>query len=75
LTKNNLPEKLTGNESQFVKEYFDYYKTTRGFHPRAFNSNTSWTATTPLAIINFKGDVQVTCLNPLTEEEFSLANK
>jgi len=23
----NLPERLTGNEPQFVKEYFDYYNT------------------------------------------------
>jgi uncharacterized protein len=25
-SSNNLPEKLQGNEPQFVKEYFDYYK-------------------------------------------------
>jgi|SRR6218665_33232 len=49
---NNLPEKLTGNEPQFVKEYFDYYKTSRGFHPRSINSNSSWTATTPLSFMN-----------------------
>ena len=35
----NLPEKLEGNEPQFVKEYFDYYRTPRGFHPRSLNSN------------------------------------
>src|SRR5215203_3064782 len=26
-SSNNLPEKLQGNEPEFVKEYFDYYKT------------------------------------------------
>lgn len=49
---NNLPQKLTGSEPQFVKEYFDYYKTARGFHPRSINSNSSWTATTPLSFMN-----------------------
>ncbi|SIR93217.1 hypothetical protein SAMN02745664_10869 [Moraxella cuniculi DSM 21768] len=49
---NNLPEKLTGNEPQFVKDYFDYYKTERGFHPRSVNSNGAWTATTPLSFMN-----------------------
>jgi len=49
---NNLPEKLTGGEPQFVKEYFDYYKTARGFHPRSINSNAAWTATSPLSFMN-----------------------
>ena len=51
-SSNNLPEKLQGNEPQFVKEYFDYYKTPRGFHPRSLNSNDAWTATTPLPFMN-----------------------
>jgi fermentation-respiration switch protein FrsA (DUF1100 family) len=49
---NNLPEKLTGNEPQFVAEYQNYYKTQRGFHPRSINSNGSWTATNPLSFMN-----------------------
>ncbi|MES2238955.1 MAG: alpha/beta hydrolase [Bacteroidota bacterium] len=49
---NNLPEKLTGNEPQFVAEYHNYYKTPRGFHPRSINSNAAWTATTPLSLMN-----------------------
>lgn len=52
LSANNLPQKLTGNEPQFVKEYFDYYKTPRGFHTRSINSNASWTATTPISLMN-----------------------
>ena len=51
-SSNNLPEKLEGNEPAFVKEYFDYYKTSRGFHPRSINSNGSWTATNPLSFMN-----------------------
>ena len=30
----------------------DYYRTPRGFHPRAVNSNGSWTLTTPLSFMN-----------------------
>ena len=51
-SSNNLPEKLQGTEPPFVKEYFDYYKTPRGFHPRSLNSNGAWTATTPLSFMN-----------------------
>lgn len=43
---------LKGGEPQFVVEYADYYKTSRGFHPRAINSNGSWTVTTPLSFMN-----------------------
>ena len=27
---------------QFVKDYYDYYKTSRGYHPRSGNSNDGW---------------------------------
>ncbi len=47
-----LPEKIEGNEPEFVKGYFDYYKTDRGFHPRSINSNSSWTITTPISLMN-----------------------
>ena len=44
---------LTGGEPQFVVDYADYYKSKRrGFHPRAINSNGSWTLTTPLSFMN-----------------------
>jgi uncharacterized protein len=49
---NNLPEKLKGNEPQFVVDYFNYYKTARGFHPRSINSNGAWTATNPWSFMN-----------------------
>lgn len=47
-----LPEKLTGDEPQFIKDYFDYYKTPRGFHARAINSNGAWNLTSSLSLIN-----------------------
>ncbi|WP_205728629.1 alpha/beta hydrolase [Flavobacterium sp. J27] len=47
-----LPEKIEGGEPEFVKGYFDYYKTERGFHSRSINSNSSWTITSPIALMN-----------------------
>lgn len=46
------PDKLKGDEPQFVKDYFDYYKTERGFHPRSINSNGSWTITNSFSLMN-----------------------
>ena len=43
---------LKGDEPQFLKEYYDYYQTKRGFHKRSVNSGNSWTATTPLSFMN-----------------------
>jgi fermentation-respiration switch protein FrsA (DUF1100 family) len=48
----NLPEKLKGDEPQFVKEYFDYYRTPRGFHPNSVNSNGGWLITNPISFMN-----------------------
>ncbi|WP_221798614.1 alpha/beta hydrolase [Oceanobacter mangrovi] len=47
-----LPNELTGEEPQFVAEYFDYYKTPRGFHARSINSASSFLATTALSFMN-----------------------
>ncbi len=43
---------LKGGEPQFLVDYHDYYKTPRGFHSRAVNSNGSWSVTTPLSFMN-----------------------
>lgn len=48
----HLPEKLNGDEPQFVQEYFDYYKTPRGYHERSLNSTTGWTTTNSLSFMN-----------------------
>ena len=47
-----LPDKLTGKEPQFVKDYYDYYKTERGYHPRSINSGLGWNKTSNLAFLN-----------------------
>ena len=41
-----------GGEAQFMIDYHDYYRTPRGYHPRAVNSGNSWTQTTPLSFMN-----------------------
>lgn len=47
-----LPDKLTGSEEQFVKDYYDFYKTPRGYHKRSINSNSGWNMTSSLSFIN-----------------------
>lgn len=37
---------------QFMKDYYDYYKTKRGYHPRSINSGLNWNATSNLAFLN-----------------------
>ena len=36
----------------FVKDYYDYYKTPRGYHKRSLNSNNGWNKTSSLSFIN-----------------------
>ena len=38
----------------FVKEYYDYYKTPRGYHERSGNSTDGWNITSNLPFMNFK---------------------
>ena len=47
-----LPDKLTGSEPQFVKDYYGYYKTKRGFHKNSINSNGNWNQTSTLSLMN-----------------------
>ena len=36
----------------FVKDYYDYYKTERGYHPRSGNSNDGWNITGTMSFLN-----------------------
>lgn len=36
----------------FVKDYYDYYKTDRGYHKRSLNSNDGWNVTGCMSFIN-----------------------
>ena len=44
--------KPAGDAPQFMKDYYDYYKTERGYHPRSINSNGAWNATSALSFLN-----------------------
>ena len=43
-----LPE----DAPQFVKDYYAYYKTPRGYQPRSLNSNGGWNLTSSLSFLN-----------------------
>lgn len=36
----------------YFKDYHDYYKTSRGYHPRSLNSNGGWNVTSALSFLN-----------------------
>lgn len=44
-----VPDKLPDDAPWFVKDYFDYYKTERGYHPRSLNSNAGWNVTSSIS--------------------------
>lgn len=73
---DGLPDKLTGEEPQFIQDYFAYYKTPRGFHPRAINSNGRWNKTSSLSfmtmpILAYSGEIKNAVLMIHGEEAHS----
>ena len=38
----------------YVKDYYDYYKTPRGYHKRSLNSNGGWNTTSAISFMNTK---------------------
>lgn len=54
---------LPADAPQFVKDYYAYYKTPRGYHARSLNSNGGWNKTSALSFINaplltYAGEIQ-----------------
>ena len=43
---------LPDDAPQFVKDYYGYYKTPRGYHKRSLNSNNGWNKTSFLSFMN-----------------------
>ena len=43
---------LPDDVPQFVKDYYAYYKTPRGYHERSLNSNGGWNKTSSLSFMN-----------------------
>ena len=46
------PEKAPEDAPQFLKDYVDFYKTKRGYHPRSLGSNEGFNTTAVLSLIN-----------------------
>ena len=47
-----VPDQLPDDAPWFVKDYYAYYKTPRGYHKRSLNSNGGWNKTSALSFIN-----------------------
>lgn len=47
-----LPDSVPEDAPQYVKDYFAYYKTPRGYHERSLNSNGGWNVTSALSFLN-----------------------
>lgn len=47
-----LPDVVLADAPQFLKDYFAYYKTERGYHKRSLNSNGGWNKTSTLSFLN-----------------------
>lgn len=48
-----VPDVLPDDAPEFLRDYYDYYKTKRGYHSRSLNSNGGCNATSPIPWINF----------------------
>lgn len=59
-----LPEALPENADPVSRAFFDYYRTPRGFHPRAVNSTSAWTATTPMSFFSFPMYANIEMISP-----------
>ena len=45
-------DQLPDDAPQFVADYYAYYKTPRGYHPRSLGSNGGWNVTSSLSFLN-----------------------
>lgn len=47
-----VPDQIPENAPFYLKDYFSYYKTDRGYHERSLNSNGGWNITSSLSFLN-----------------------
>ena len=47
-------DSLSEDAPFFVKDYHDYFKTPRGYHPRSLNSGDGWTVNTGTSLMNMR---------------------
>ncbi|WP_251424417.1 alpha/beta hydrolase [Veillonella agrestimuris] len=52
------------NAPQFIKEYYDYYRTSRGYHERSVNSSGAFKQASMLSILNTKINEFSDSINP-----------
>ena len=50
--QGGVVDPLPEDAPYFVKDYYAYYKTPRGYHPRSLNSNNGWTVNTMTSLMN-----------------------
>lgn len=72
-----VPAELPDDAPQFMKDYRDYYKTERGYHPRSLNSNEGWTSISLLPFLTFPlndyaGEIRTAVLLIHGSEAYSL---
>ncbi|SUP43273.1 alpha/beta hydrolase [Veillonella criceti] len=48
-----LPEVASPDMDPVGKQFFDFYRTGRGYHPRSINSTTAWVDVMPYGFMNF----------------------
>ena len=68
---------LPADAPQFVKDYYAYYKTERGYHPRSLNSNSGWNVTSSLSfmtmpILSYAGEIRSAVMIVHVEKAHSL---
>ena len=54
LRMGGVVDPLPEDAPYFVKDYYAYYKTPRGYHPRSLNSNDGWTMNTGTSLMNMR---------------------
>ena len=54
LRMGGVVDPLPDDAPYFVKDYYAYYKTPRGYHPRSLNSNDGWTMNTGTSLMNMR---------------------
>ncbi|OQP60043.1 hypothetical protein A3860_35320 [Niastella vici] len=59
-----MPEKLPQNPNPILADFYSYYKTKRGYHPRSINSTSAWTATTPMSFFSFPMMTNIEMISP-----------
>ena len=52
LSAGGVSDVIPSDAPFYVKGYYDYYKTKRGYHKRSLNSNQGWNVTSSLSFIN-----------------------